>query len=75
MLAEALTFSYYKINWLEIGLTVVILLFVVVGFFSGERGDYECSGFPAQRRVEPFLCSETGDESPTSCCGPASPVR
>ncbi|HLH53837.1 MAG TPA: hypothetical protein VKY92_09500 [Verrucomicrobiae bacterium] len=38
MLAEALTFSYYKINWLEIGLTVVILLFVVVGFFFWRKG-------------------------------------
>ena len=33
MPADAVTFSYYKINWLETGLTVGIVLLALAAYF------------------------------------------
>jgi uncharacterized protein (TIGR03382 family) len=37
MLADAVTVSYYKINWLEIGLTVAIVLLAVAAYLVWRR--------------------------------------
>jgi len=37
MLADAVTVSYYKIKWLEIGLTVAIVLLAVAAYLVWRR--------------------------------------
>ena len=37
MLADAVTVSYYKINWLETGLTVAVVLLAVAAYVVWRR--------------------------------------